>query len=98
VCRSALTTNSSAATVRVLPADVRLSSGLLPRSSFPIFAFSDPADSPLAVVDTLSTDVVHSDSTEVARYAGHYDRLREAALPNEDSLAYLEETAELRRD
>jgi transcriptional regulator with XRE-family HTH domain len=80
--------------VRILPVDVRLTGGLLPRSSFHLFTFPDPDDPPMAVVDTISTDVVHSDPDEVARYAGHYDRLAAAALSSEESLAYLEKTAD----
>jgi transcriptional regulator with XRE-family HTH domain len=81
-------------TVRVLPFDAPLVGGLLPKSSFTLYTFPDPQDPPMAVVDTAATDIVHTDEPEVARYTGHYDRLRRGALSPADSLTLLGKVAD----
>ncbi|HEV7934075.1 MAG TPA: helix-turn-helix transcriptional regulator [Actinomadura sp.] len=81
-------------TVRVLPFDAPLVGGLLPKSSFTLYTFPDPQDPPMAVVDTAATDIVHTDEPEAARYTGHYDRLRRAALSPADSLTLLGKVAD----
>jgi transcriptional regulator with XRE-family HTH domain len=80
--------------VHVLPFDARLMGGSLPRSSFHLFEFADREDPPMAVVDTVSTDLVHSTPQEVARYRGHYERLHAAALSAAESVTYLERTTQ----
>jgi transcriptional regulator with XRE-family HTH domain len=81
-------------TVRVLPYDARIAGGLLPKSSFSLYAFPDPADPPMAVVDTVTTDLVHTEKREVSRYTGHYDRLCRVALSPADSLTFLGKAAD----
>jgi transcriptional regulator with XRE-family HTH domain len=83
-----------AVTVQVLPLDARVTGGLLPKSTFALYTFPDPADPRLAVVDTVATDIVHTEPGDVARYAGHHERLRESALSPADSLALLGKIAE----
>lgn len=81
-------------TLRVLPYNVRIPGGLLPKSAFFLFKFPDPMDPPIAVVDTVTTDLVLTERREVARYSGHYDRLREAALTPADSISFLTQVAD----
>ncbi|MEU8122393.1 helix-turn-helix transcriptional regulator [Spirillospora sp. NPDC049024] len=81
-------------TVRVLMHNARIPGGFLPQSSFYLYNFAEPGDPPLAVVDTVTTDLVLNQRREVERYTGMYDRLREAALPSEGSIAFLEGVAE----
>jgi transcriptional regulator with XRE-family HTH domain len=81
-------------TVRVLPFDARLVGGMLPRSSFALYTFPDPEDPPMAVVDTATTDIVHTEEDEVARYRGHYERLRECSLSPAESLTLLGKVAD----
>ncbi len=76
-------------TVRVLMHDARIPGGFLPKSSFYIYTFTEPDDQPIAIVDTVTTDLVLTEHGEVTRYAGIYDRLRKAALSTRDSIAFL---------
>jgi transcriptional regulator with XRE-family HTH domain len=80
-------------TVRVLLHDTRVPGGFLPMSSFYLYAFAEPGDPPIAVLETVTTDVVLTRRSEVERYAGMYDRLQKAALTREDSIAFLEQVA-----
>lgn len=79
--------------VRVLLHDTRIPGGFLPMSSFYLYTFSDPGDPPMAVLETVTTDVVLTQRHEVERYTAMYDRLQEAALTREDSIAFLERVA-----
>jgi len=79
--------------VRVLMHDARIPGGFPAKSSFYLYTFSEPGDSPLAVVDTVTTDLVLTQRGEVARYTRMYNRLRDAALSREDSTAFLERVA-----
>jgi hypothetical protein len=46
------------------------------------------------VVDTVTTDLVHTEPSEVLRYTRRYDRLRQACLSPEDSIILLSEAAD----
>ena len=85
-------------TVRVLRHDTRIPGGFLPMSSFYLYTFTEPGDPPMAVLETVTTDVVLTQRDDVERYAGMYDRLQEAALTREDSIAFLERVANRLRD
>ncbi|QKW33914.1 helix-turn-helix transcriptional regulator [Actinomadura sp. NAK00032] len=76
-------------TVRVLMHDARIPGGFLPKSSFYLYTFAEPGDQPIAIVDTVTTDLVLTRHGEVARYTGIYDRLRRAALSTRDSIDFL---------
>ncbi|RKS69074.1 helix-turn-helix protein [Actinomadura pelletieri DSM 43383] len=80
-------------TVRVLLHSARIPGGFLPKSSFYLYKFAEPADPPIAIVDTVTTDLVVTQRGEVARYTGIYDRLREVALSTEDSIAFFDRVA-----
>jgi transcriptional regulator with XRE-family HTH domain len=80
-------------TVRVLLHDAGIPGGLLPKSSFYLYTFPETGDPPMALLDTVTTDVILTQRAEVARYSGMYDRLRDAALSREDSIAFLERVA-----
>ncbi|MFC4907619.1 helix-turn-helix domain-containing protein [Actinomadura gamaensis] len=81
-------------TIRVLRWNARLPGGFLPKATYSLYTFAEPGDPPLVVVDTVTTDLVHSKRGEVARYTGIYDRLCEVALPPDDSLTFLNEVAD----
>ncbi|QKW37305.1 helix-turn-helix domain-containing protein [Actinomadura sp. NAK00032] len=80
-------------TVRVLRHDAIVLGGFLPKSAFYLYTFAESGDSPIAVIDTATTDLVLPQRSEVARYEGIYDRLREAALSREDSMTFLDRVA-----
>jgi hypothetical protein len=79
--------------VRVLRYDAVLPGGFLPKSAFYLYTFAEAGDSPIAVIDTVTTDLVLTQKEEVARYAGIYDRVRAAALSREDSMTFLDQVA-----
>jgi transcriptional regulator with XRE-family HTH domain len=81
-------------TLRVLPYEARIPGGLLPQVSFHLFTYPDPGDTPLAVIDTVTTDLILSKRREIARYIEVHNRLREAALSCSASLAYLGQAAD----
>jgi transcriptional regulator with XRE-family HTH domain len=81
-------------TLRVLPYDARVVGGFLPKSSFTIYTFADPADPAMAVAETVNTDLIYTEIHDTTRYTGHYDRLRSASISPSDSLAFLEKTAD----
>lgn len=85
--------NEERITVRVLRHDAVVPGGFLPKSAFYLYRFTKPGDSPIVVIDTVTTDLVLSQRSEVARYTGIYDRLREAALSREDSITFLDRVA-----
>jgi len=80
-------------TVLVLPVAADFTGRLLPKSAFFLFDFKDAVDPPIAVVDTVSTDIVHTEREEVMRYNQRYEHLRQAALSGTASLSLLEEAA-----
>jgi transcriptional regulator with XRE-family HTH domain len=81
-------------TVRILPFDARITTGLLPRSSFALYLFPEPEDPKMAVVDTATADLVHTEPDEVARFEGHYDRLLQGSLSAAESLSFLVKMAD----
>ncbi len=81
-------------TVRVLPLAADFTGRLLPKSAFFLYSFPDPADPPMAIVDTVSTDIVHIAHEEVMRYTQRYEHLRQAALSAAASLGLLTDAAD----
>jgi transcriptional regulator with XRE-family HTH domain len=88
-----IVTERDSVKVRVLLHNARLPGGLPPQSSFYLYTFTEPDDPPIAVVDTVTADLILTKRGELARYNAMYDRLREAALSPEDSIAFLERVA-----
>lgn len=76
-------------TMRVLPLDAEIDAYSVPRSSFSIYTFEDPGDPGVVAVDTVTNDFVLTEDDSVRRYDELYDRLRKAALCEEDSLDVL---------
>ncbi|GAA0951898.1 helix-turn-helix transcriptional regulator [Actinocorallia libanotica] len=80
-------------TVRILPFLTGWTRIPWPMRQIKLFTFVDPADPPLAMSETTSTDVMHTDRAEVARHVHRYELVRDEALSEEASLAMLEEIA-----
>lgn len=89
-----IATRQPRVTVRMLPLNADFTGRLLPKSAFFLFAFPDPDDPPMAVVDTVNTDIVHIEHHEVAKYAQRYEHLQEAALSAAASLGLLTDAAD----
>ncbi|TDB94397.1 helix-turn-helix transcriptional regulator [Actinomadura sp. 7K534] len=80
-------------TVLILPVNANFTGRLLPKSAFSLYTFPDPADPPMAVVDTVSTDIVHTEHGELMRYKQRYEHLRQAALSGAASIGLLTDEA-----
>jgi transcriptional regulator with XRE-family HTH domain len=84
------TVNGSAKiTARVLPVEARIDSFSVPRSAYSIYTFNDPGDPTVVAVDTVTDDLVLTESDDVKRYEELYDRLRGAAMSPQKSLDLL---------
>jgi transcriptional regulator with XRE-family HTH domain len=75
--------------VRVLSVDAKIEGYAMPRSAFSIYTFSDPGDPTVVAVDTVTDDLILTDADAVKRYEDLFNRLRDAALPAQDSLEML---------
>lgn len=82
-------------TLRVLPVKADMEGALLPKATFALYTFPDPVDPPMAIVDTITTDLIHTERREVKRYIQRYEDLTRGALAPQDSLALLTEAADL---
>jgi transcriptional regulator with XRE-family HTH domain len=82
-----------ATTVRVLPADAKISDYGVPRTAFSIYTYPDPGDPIVVAVDTITEDLILTEDIDVKQYEGLYDRLRDAALPVAKSLTFLTRVA-----
>jgi transcriptional regulator with XRE-family HTH domain len=81
-----------AITIRILPLQARIQGFSVPRSAF--FTYRYPDDPDVVAVDTVTSDLVLTDSDGVGHYLTLYQRLRDAALSPLDSLDFLAAVAE----
>lgn len=75
--------------VHVLPVDAVIDGYSVPRSAWSIYTYPDPGDPTVVAVDTVTSDLVLTESDEVMPYEELYRRLRAAALSADDSLELL---------
>lgn len=80
-------------TIRVLPLVASIASHAVPRSSFSTYRYPD-ADPVVVAVDTVTSDLVLAEPSEVGHYVSLYERLQDAALSPADSLDVLTTVAE----
>ncbi|MBO2454990.1 helix-turn-helix transcriptional regulator [Actinomadura barringtoniae] len=80
--------------IRVLPLQPGPSGSLPPQSPFYLFTFPDPTDPPMAVVETVAADLVHTESAEVSRYVRRYEHVLKAALTEDESRTLLADAAD----
>jgi transcriptional regulator with XRE-family HTH domain len=84
---------SGQVTLQVLPVDARIDSYTVPRSAFSIYTYSDPGDSTVVAVDTITDDLLLTSPDAVDRYQQLYQRLHDAALSQLDSVNLLTKAA-----
>jgi transcriptional regulator with XRE-family HTH domain len=94
---AATVNGSPKVTARILPVEIDIEGYSVPRSAFSIYTFNDPGDPTIVTVDTVTNDLVLTESDDVKRYEELYDRLRHAALPVSDSLELLIDAAKATR-
>jgi transcriptional regulator with XRE-family HTH domain len=80
-------------TLRVLPVRARIRDFTVPRCTFSIYAYPDAGDPQVVAVDTVTSDLILTDSDQVTPYDRLYEWLWEAALPTEASLDLLTKAA-----
>ena len=80
-------------TVRVLPVHARIEDYAVPRCTFSMYTYPDPGDPAVVAIDTVTSDLILTEAPEVAPYEQLYPRLRDAALPPDDSLDLLTKLA-----
>jgi transcriptional regulator with XRE-family HTH domain len=78
-----------ATTLRVLPLDTVIAGYVVPRTAFSIYTYPDPDDPTVVVVDTVTNDLILTDGADVKRYEDLFNRLRDAALSEADSLKHI---------
>jgi transcriptional regulator with XRE-family HTH domain len=90
----ATTTNADPkVTLRVLPVHARIESYAVPRCTFSVYTYPDPGDPTVVAVDTVTSDLTLTEAADVRPYEQLYQRLRDAALPPDDSLDLLTKVA-----
>jgi transcriptional regulator with XRE-family HTH domain len=80
-------------TLRVLPIDARITGYTVPRCTFSLYTYTDPGDPVVAAADSVTSDLVLTNPTDVTPYEQLYAALRQAALPQNDSLDLLTKAA-----
>ncbi|TMR07831.1 helix-turn-helix transcriptional regulator [Nonomuraea turkmeniaca] len=76
-------------TIRVLPIETDIEGYTLVPCTFSIYRYHDPGDPVVVGVEAVTSDVVLTEPHQVTSYLHMYDRLRAAALPEQDGLALL---------
>ncbi len=87
-------TTDAKISVRILPVDGQITGHMVPRSGFSIYTYPDPQDPVVVAVDTVTDDLVLTSPDAVNHYLDLYERLSDAALAPQQSVRFLQETAE----
>jgi hypothetical protein len=58
-----------------------------------VYTYPDPGDPTVVAVDTVTSDLTLTEAADVRPYEQLYQRLRDAALPPDDSLDLLTKVA-----
>ncbi|MEU4777444.1 helix-turn-helix transcriptional regulator [Micromonospora sp. NPDC023633] len=85
--------NGEQVSVRVVPVGAQLAAGYAPRAPYAHVTYPDMDDPPIVVVDNVTRSLLVTEPDEVSGYAQLHYRLREAALSDADSAAYIREAA-----
>ncbi len=80
-------------TLRVLPVHARIENYAVPRCTFSMYTYPDAGDPAVVAIDTVTSDLILTESADVDPYERLYQRLRDAALPPGDSLDLLTQVA-----
>lgn len=80
--------------LRILPRDAPVGDWYLPHTAFSIYRFADPQDPETVAVEALAGDLIFTSDAEIVRYNRLFGWLREAALPEAESRAWLAATGD----
>jgi len=81
-------------TLWVLPVHARIKHFTVPRCTFSIYTYPDPGDPDVVAIDTVTSDLILTDSDQVTPYDRLYGRLWDAARSPEESLDLLAKAAD----
>ena len=90
----AVATTDEKIVVRVLPIETPIPGHTIPRSGFSIYRYPDEGDPVVVAVDTVTDDLVLTKAEQVTHYLALYERLRDASLPFDESVRFLQEAAD----
>jgi transcriptional regulator with XRE-family HTH domain len=79
--------------LRVLPIEARIGGYTVPRCTFSLYTYADPGDPVVVAADSVTSDLVLTEPADVTPYDQLYAGLRQAALPQDDSLDLLTKAA-----
>lgn len=80
--------------VRILPIDATIKGHSAPRSAYSIYRYRDEHATLAVAADTLTTDLVLTETEQIDTYRELHSRLKVAALTPDDSLAMLSAVAD----
>jgi transcriptional regulator with XRE-family HTH domain len=80
--------------LQILPVEAKIKDYVVPRCAFSIYRYPDPGDPHVVAIDTVTSDVILTDESQITTYERLYERLREAALSPEESAKLLTEAAD----
>jgi hypothetical protein len=79
--------------LRVLPIQARIDGYSVPRCSFSLYTYPDPGDPTVVAADSVTSDFILTEPTDVTPYEHLYTRLAQASLTQDDSLDLITKTA-----
>lgn len=80
--------------LRVLPVRARIKGYTVPQGAFTVYDYPDAGDPQIVAVDTVTSDLMLTDETQVKPYEKLYESLSEAVLPPEESAELLTSSAD----
>jgi hypothetical protein len=80
--------------VRVFPLRTGMAAGLMPHSPLLLYTFPDPEDPPLVIEETVTTDLIQTQPTDVSANLRRYEYVRGVALSEVSSLSFLSSLAD----
>ncbi len=80
-------------TIRLLPVECSFAPGHVPRSPLALHTFNDPQDGTALLLETVNDDLLLCESAEVNPYVRLFDRMRDAAMSEADSAAFIRKHA-----
>ncbi|WP_020520686.1 DUF5753 domain-containing protein [Catelliglobosispora koreensis] len=79
--------------LRLLPVDAQFGRHSTPLMPFDLFTYEDPGDGTAMMIPTINDDVLVTEAAEVEPYVHLWDRLRDAALSQVDTAAFIAQAA-----
>lgn len=79
--------------IRVLPVASAVGRHSVPLMPFDLHTYRDPGDGTAMMIATINDDLLIYDQEQIAPYVRLFDRLRDAAMSEQDTAAYIENHA-----